>query len=476
MLFFVFKKKDCYNSKAILITEGKYMALFGKKKDDNSIENIEDIDEKILAAIDETDAEEEQRKADRKQAEIDRIAKQTAEREAAAEEAKKKATKIGRRFFIMPTSVEVGDNVLKATGAVFGKVKVEDNVYIYRPNGQVITSSVLSITSADDRNVVPEEGKVTAAEGAVVTIELGFKFGNVGLEPENIIPDYSIISNVRPAAAARKDIENPAILGLTCYYKEYAQDKKFNMVLVNHMVNSYFLLALHDSDRIGSNGKPAKQIVTILDKEDESKRMLPIFTDAIALMRSKDSIFNEEHKAQVSVLSFQEIVKNVLQEGIDFIINPYGPVAVRIPHDFISKLVNSESYQKRFGENGDAKRKYRKDTVTDGSKVAVGAPPNTEEVRAVRQALKDYCATVPSVKTAGLLCTIKKGEGPGYLIIFDIPKSGARDVFMGAAEVIKPFLNRIKRIEFSRYEETVFADQYFAQEPFDYVKNPNTAE
>ena len=47
---------------------------------------------------------------------------------------------------------------------------------------------------------------------------------------------------------------------------------------------------------------------------------------------------------------------------------------------------------------------------------------------------------------------------------------------MGAAEVIKPFLNRIKRIEFSRYEETVFADQYFAQEPFDYVKNPNTAE
>ena len=452
------------------------MALFGKKNEDNSSENIEDLDAKIMAAIEETDLEEEQRKADRKQAELDRVSKQTAERESQfqnIDDAKPK--KAARRFFIMPESKEILESSIKVSGKVFGEVRVGDKVFIYRTNGQVVMSSVLSLESDAEDQVVPEEGEAKAARNAVIKMELGFNFANAGFEPENIINDFSIISNVVPVPNTRKTVENPAILGLTLYYNQYSKDKEFNKVLVNHLVNASFVLPVHATGRNGANGKPAMQLLTLSDTSEEGRRMLPIFTDVLALSGWKN-IFNDENKPQVAILTFQEIVNITLKDEIDFVINSSGPVAVRIPFDFISKVVSSESYKARFGEDGKKRQKYRKDTVNDGSKIAVGAPPQTAEVQAIRQALKGYCATVPSIMTAGLLCKLKKGEKPGYLCIVDCPKEQARDIFIGINDVVKPFLNKIKKIEFSRYAETVFADQYFASEPFDYVKNPNASE
>lgn len=448
------------------------MALFGKKGEDNSSENIEDLDAMILAAIEETDAEEEQRKADRKQAEIDRIAKQSAEREAKEKEERVSPKKYGRRFFMMPTNVEIGDNVLTVTGNLFGEVHLEDKVFVYRPNGQVVISSVLSIESAAEGQNVPEGGAPTAAKNAVIKMGLGFKFNNSGFEAEKIIPEYSVIANVQPPVASTKAVENPAILGMTLEYKNNINNKEFNRVLINHMVNSRFVLPVHKSDRIGSNGKPAMQLITVNDKDDESQRMLPIFTDVNALKGWK-TIFDENNKPTVVIMTFQELVAATSKDGFDYVINAFGPVAVKIPFEFVSKMVASESYQKRFGENGTATLRYRKENVTDGAKIAVGAPPEIAEVKAVRDAIKAYCALVPAVKTAGLLCKINKGEKPGYLCIVDCPKEDARNIFMGIHTAVQPYLNKIKKIEFSRYEDTVFADQYFAQQPFDYVKNPN---
>ena len=442
------------------------MALFGKKDGDNSSENIEDIDAKILAAIEETDAEEEERKKARQQAEIDRVAKQTKEREQ-----KEEGKKLGRRFFMVPKDTEVGENSIKVTGNLFGEGRVGDKVYIYRSNGQIVMSTVLSIASALEGQTLPE-GEANAAKNAVVTIELGFNFNNIGFDSDKVIPPFSVVTNAHPPVVANTGIENPALLGLSLEYKNLGQDKEFNKVFVNHMVNAKFVLPVHASDRIGPNGKPAMQLITLNGKDATENRMLPIFTDAVALKHWKD-IFSEENKPTVVVLTFQEMVKITAADKLDFVVNAFGPVAVKIPFDFINKMVNSESYIKRFGENGDRKQKYRKETVNDGSKIAVGAPPQIAEAKAVREAVKKYCSAVPAINTAGVLCKIKKGEQPGYLVIVDCPKELARDIFVGLNEAIKPLLNKIKTVEFSRYQETVFADQYFAQEPFDYVKNPN---
>lgn len=447
------------------------MALFGKKNEDNSSENIEDLDAKILAAIEETDAEEEQRKVERRQAEAERVANRDKETEVPVTKTTSDVKHIGRRFFLMPTETEVGDNLIKATGAVFGQANVGDKVYIYRPNGQVVMSSILSITPAGGEEQTVPEGTPNGAKNTLATLELGFKFANVGFEPDNIIPSYSVLTNVQPSVPSRRTVENPAILGLTLLYNKYGQEKDFNRVLVNHMVNTSFMVPVYVKGK-GADGNPSMQIITLEDNENKVLRNLPIFTDAVALKSWKE-FFGDSNKPTVAILTFQEITKIISADKLSLIINPYGPIAVKIPFDFVNKLTKSESYINRFGEDGEKRKKYRKENVTDGSKIAVGVPPQIEEVKAIRQAIKNCCSGYSSVKTAGLLCKVKKGEKPGYLCIVDCPKADARDVFTAINAAVKPFLNKITKIEFSRYEETIFADQYFSNEPFDYVKNPN---
>lgn len=456
------------------------MAIFGKKNNDNDSEKglEQDLDSLIMSAIEETDAEEAALKEEKRLAHEENLRRQREEAEAARKaQIDAQAGNGGRRCYLISESSEIGTDSIKVTGDLHGEMHVGDKVYVYRPGGTVVMTEVLEITRADEEK---NEGAADGAKNARIGVSLKFKFKNVGIDPEKLIPKYCVISSVKPAANPKAAVENPAVLGLSMKYKDCSEDKEYMKILSSHITNGRYLVPAHE-DGIGPDGKRKLKIVAFnrstganasqLEGE-EDVRMMPLFTDLGALSAWK-ALFADGKKPAVVVMSFPEAVAASVKNSMDLVFNAFGPVPVRFPREIVENISKSKIFIERFGEDGKKKPSYRKETITSANKIMVGEPPETAETKAIRGALKDYAATIDSISSLGLLAKKNAGEDPGYLVIVDCPKGTEREIFRDMYDVMKPFLNKIRKVEFSLYEQTVFADDYFAIHTLDYVRNPN---
>ena len=315
------------------------MGLFGRKDNDDKekkasseLSEEEQLDMMIMSAIDEAEEEEAQRKKDRRDAELKRIEKMNEERarqqaEAEIMEKIKSLPNQGRRYFLITETSRAGSDLLELTGKVFGEIKTGDEVFLYRPDNAVIGSSVIAITS--DSGEMAE-----GAKNAHVTVSLAMDLKASGYTADNVAPKFSVLSDVKRENEPRPNVpvENPFVVGLSLVYKELHGDREYMKVLLGNLVRSVFVLPVHKVEG-------ELKLITVNDKTDKEKRNLPVFTDMAALGAWKD-VFNEEHKPSVTFMPFREASKLASKNDMSLLLNPFGPVGIMIPKQFISDFLS----------------------------------------------------------------------------------------------------------------------------------------
>lgn len=437
-----------------------------KMSDKDKIMNLEgdDLDAALMAAIDETDREEEEARQRRIEAEQERAeqARVTAiednDHKAKIDELRRNNPNLGERFFLVAENNECNEqnNTAVLRGSLFGGAKVGDEVFLYRNDGKVLPTKIISIEALNGG--IYEPVNEARAKSVVITIEIDYK--KTGFTSQDGAPKYSVLTSVKPPVAddkGRAPVENPALLGLSLKHTVLRSDKDFTRAFLQNLVNGRFIVPAHTSDEAGPDGKKKLQIMMLMDKEHPERKMFPLFTDVRTLALWKD-ILKQEKKPSIVALSFPEAVNFVMKDKFDIALNPMGPAPVFIPN----KVVESVSEQLKKGGN------VKKEVITDGSKIMIGPPVEDAETMAVRSALVSYCQSNKSVKKAGLLL-IKRSSRVSWFVITDAPKGSEQEVFKGILDAVRPHLKKIGTVDFSLLADTPFAKDYFSKKNWDYI-------
>ena len=440
------------------------MALFGKKNDDNKKnEEIDDLDALIMSAIEETEQEEQQlreekiAKANERAAALAKSREEAEERAKKIEEIKRSLPNEGRRFFLVVEDQDGDGTDVKLVGNLHGPMKEEDKVFIYKPD--------FKVTPAVVKDIQPYEGdestKSSDPKSRRVVITLAIPV------PETI-PEFSVVASAKPDTTGDKSIpvENPALLGLSLEYKRFARDRKYTEAFMTSILNGRFMVAGIPKEGKSEDGKKTLSLISINDTKGGGALMLPLFTDPGALSSWKE-LMKREQKPVVLIMDFKDAVKQTSAKKMDFIINPYGPVPLKLPRIMIDMITATPDYQKwSSGLNERRKEATNKSLAT---KIIIGELPPSPESESVKEALVKYCSGNPAVERAGVTAKIH-GKNSAYLFIIDCASGKEKQIFSEIYKEIKPLLSEGRNMEFTLFKDAVFAEDFFSKHPLDYRK------
>ena len=437
------------------------MGLFGKKDEDKNGRfqmTDEDLDAKILAAIEETDEEEKQRKEEEKQAEADRMKARMSSIPEGAVEVK---AQVSKRFFLMTEGAESADDGITVRGLAHGHVSEGDIAFFIRPDDSV---SKITVTS-----IVKKEGeKSSEAFNEEVSMTVKFDDDTDISDVSAAAPGYSVISNVEPQKEInpQRPVENPYLLGLTLEHAKHLTDREFMKNFARQIVMGKFILPVQADLGDSPDGKKKLNLITLTNKEDPSIKHLAVFTDLAAIAGAK-GLFADDGKPSVTVMTFPALAKAVTGGCSGMIINPFGPAKVQVPSEFFEKISRRPVVREGSGGrvspiNPNMKPPVKKD-------ILVGKPPVNAETDSIREALVKYVSGIPEVASASLLLKADR-NGRGYLFVVDCPKASQKKVFEGIRKATSPFMKEIVSSEAVLYANAPFADGYFRKNSPDYEK------
>ena len=330
-------------------------------------------------------------------------------------------------------------------GNVYGEIKKGDKVYLFNTDNSIITTEVMDIRTGP--SLFAE-----SAEDKHCVIELD------GSEIKEI-NKFTVLTNAEPETVEsnKRPISNPRILGLSLDFHRYSKDPEFFTVLINAIVRGRYLT--HASVEKLDNEKKGKTkigIMSITDSNAPDKRLVPVYTDHYNMGRS--SIKNTDGKLQVLGLGFPEIARFASADQHEgFVINPFGPVAIKIPKGLVKEILENPTYKDAF-ENKKNSVRVEEQKISDKTQIFIGVPPETGEYGSIRNAVSKYCQTNGNIKRAGIVMKLEKGKSDAsYLCIVDCPKGMEKECYTGIFAAVRPFLNNYKKMDFMRYEEAVFA-------------------
>ena len=450
------------------------MAFWNKKKDnEEEIKNLSPMEEELsdeMKAITEALEEEESEKIAKAKAraeETEKILKERAETEektkAVASDyvknAKDKKNSGGQHFFMLvegPSDFQPrSENNLLVEGNVYGHISKGEEVFLFNTDNSIVTTTVEDIRTGP--NSFADE-----AEDKHCVIELK----GSGIKEIN---KFSVLTNSEPETVEsnKVPVSNPRIVGLSLDFNRFSKDPEFFTVLINAIVRGNYLT--HARIEKLQPGKTRIGIMSLKDNNDPDKRIVPVFTDHYNMSRAP--LKDEEGKNQILSVKFPEVAKFATADQHDgFVINPFGPVAIKIPKGLVQEILNNKTYKEAFPEGG-TRAKVEKEKISDKTQIFIGVPPENGEYRSIRNAVVKYCQSNDDIKRAGIVMKLEKGKkDASYLCIVDCPKGSEKDCFTGIFAAVKPFLNIHKKMDFMRYEETVFADDYFAKQKLIYEK------
>lgn len=447
-----------------------------KKKKDNQDVPSEDINFGEL--IDELDASEAKAKADarvaaEKEAEERRqVALREAKvREEAQERAnayveegdsdKAKASGIGRFTLLVEENQQiVGDkDMVSVAGTIHGSVKKGSTVYAYTPTGRVYVGKL------DSMEHLTADGLVTIDVAADMEISLNI----TGIKSANDVPKFSVITNIMPQTTvkAEKNVENPYLLGISYGYQKYFRELDYFNLLINEVVHSFYLteMRLSKEPSKSDDGKFRIEKNTTIGfpmlnhPKDKDKKILPVFTDWAAFGRHKFNL-DDDKKPRCLILDFPDCASISTKDCDGFVINPFGPFPIYISSKLIGQITASPAYKEYISTrtehsvvtklNSDDKASNAK-PPRGMSKLVLGVPQLTDEVRAIRKAIADFCAGETSVKAANLF--MRKGNlgEVSYLGIIDCPQEDAARIFKSLTDKTSKLAHEIRIIDFKRY-------------------------
>ncbi len=458
------------------------MAIFGRKNNKDNDKDKEnqaqlsaeenDLDAMIMAAIEETDEEEQQRKEDARKAheamlEANRAAH---EREEAARKAMADLPNEGRRFYLLVEEIEGPDEEgrLVAIGNIHGECHVGDSLFVYRPNGTVLSCKLENIKAMGGENAPDSDKKQRAS----ITLSSDLTKDNKE-SADKLIPRFSVVSGVerRNGKPAGTPVDNPALVGATLEYKEFQGQRDYMSVLISHMSAASYLVPVNP-EAGGTTEDGKRKIGFMLLKTNKSEAngasgaAVPLFTDPVAMSQWKD-LYADGKKPSVIVATLADITKVTSKAAPDLMINAFGPVPVHLPRKLADSINEARAKAARnvLMQKQTIKKK-------EAARIMVNEPVEGPETDAVRKALKECAAGIPSVNSLGLLGKLQDGKR-SFLVIVDCPKDGAPEIFKRLFAAAKPHLTATKSVDFSLYSETIFADDYFEKHSLDYVRIGN---
>ena len=441
------------------------MAFWNKKKDTEdkpkSELEIEMSDElrAITEALEETKNEKEA-KAKRRAEENARVVKelqeindQTLENASEyMEHSVEDEEGFGAAFYMVvenPADFEpVNEGNVLVEGTVYGKVFKGDKVYLFQPDNDMIEVTV------DDIRTEPGV-HAESAKNRHCIIELNGKGISDSLK-------YAVLCDTAPAPIDPEEqiSSNPRLVGLTLDFNRFRQDPEYFTLLVNVIIKSSFIThARVEGERIG--------IMSISDSQNPDQKMIPVYTDELSLSFNELDIEDEEiGNLVVSFADLANIVTTSPHEG--FVINPFGPVSIKIPEELIKDIMKSPNYSKIAK---DTKIGTPAPQPGPQNRIMISIPMENNEYKGIKQAISKHCSMVADIKRVGMaMKTIEGGKDMSYLCIVDCPESKEDECFTGLFAAVKPSLMNGHRIEFMRYDEAPFADDYFARQPLIYTK------
>lgn len=236
-----------------------------------------------------------------------------------------------RRYYYLVEEVKEEDSFLTLKGTLNGKIRVNDEVYIYIPAEDSIRTRVHKITSNNQSVSKAKDG----------TVEICLKKD----ELTETIHKYSVISSVAEKVEIEQEnlAENPFVNGLIMGYGKCNKDPEYMSALLWEISSGQYLMAgkcneqTDDeiTDVIKKNVNAA--FPSVSTTTDEKMSILPVFTDWDALHRWK--MMMEEKDAMTVIMKFEQIVEIMHAEFDGIVINPFGPFPFYMPRDLANSLL-----------------------------------------------------------------------------------------------------------------------------------------
>lgn len=372
-------------------------------------------------------------------------------------------TNDNRRFFLLVEDVfQLNQNMgIVVVGKVYGKIRVGDAVYLYHPGKAITLATVGGIEIA--RSIVQE------AENQNVGIRLP------DIKDKSELEKYTVMTSIRPQTVVDVNIavENPQLLGLSMEYSRFNQDMVYLNALTYAICHSHFIVPVYLSKEPESNGddtctfrEGAEMSFLSVTEPDTSKNLFPVFTDWNALGQWKNIFTGQSPRTMI--LRFPDAVTITKKGHEGLVINPYGPVSIILSMDLIDKIIAMEGYQREFGEN--AVSPVQEIKMEKETKITVGVPQETPEVRMIRENLITYARKASDIRRIDFFLKIDEKQEHSYLCVVDAVTEDDRKVFDNIYQAVGPYAVEIKYIDFVPYREADFVRDLLEKYPPVYVR------
>lgn len=349
-----------------------------------------------------------------------------------------------RRFTILVEQAmqQGGDYEVVICGIVRGEIRLGDNFYLISPTQQIVTSIVAGLKTKESENAM-------SATNCPVVIRVS------NIKSAEEIDRFSVATNFLPhhAVSADRDFENGQLLGLAVEFNRMCQDPAFVSVFTYALCHSDFLVATY----VKGNPKTDEHGVITLTNglelsyplvhggPQKDKAFLPIFTDWPSLNNWKD-VFNEEHPPRVTVHPIPKLM-SIAEKMEGLVINPFGPVTLLLPNDYLQNIANTEGYKAEFGTSAVKVRRLKESDIDPDTPLHLDLPEESSELALVREELIAAAKANPQIERVFLLARMSNDLQLSYLCIVDCDKENERDLLENLVKHVVPYLHDVTSIE-----------------------------
>ena len=463
------------------------MGLFGfgknKDKDNASAPKAQDTDlseeMRIISEVEEeTEAEKAARLEEGKLA-TEAVAQKRQEAEDMAVKASGEYIGLAGddRFYLVaddvPTTEPLVPDGLVLSGVVRGRIAVGMEVYLYHSNEDKVTTTKvagLSVMGKQIDEISDDRVRVDLERGDLPQAETPDE------EASNPLSKYSVLSNVKAHGAEgyENGPENPKLLGLTLEYARFDSDKAFFGVIAEAAVHSEFI-----TPTMTQRGKGNKQKVGLMSLNDnEGNSFFPIFTDEFCVNRNSSEKRMFDSFVSMPFYKAAPLGMGGGHKGI--LINPFGPVTVKLPVEALKGITGSAAFIKEFGDkDGDndiddiiADTKEQAENNSRQVEVMLAPPPEAGEYRFMREAIRKYCGMHSDIVKVGIILQTEKNNPSrrAYLCVMDCSPERLPDHFKSIVRICRPYMKAVKEMGAIPIDQAPFADQYFSDHEYTYNK------
>lgn len=347
------------------------------------------------------------------------------------------------KFLFLVDSVAMDRVAGKAvvTGTIHGSITTQDQVYILHP-GRKVSMGTIELIRDEEGDMV-----FNATEGkAEITVSL------MGAKVE--VVKFAVLTTIKPQPIVDMTVpvQNPYLLALSYEYDNYCTDLAYNNIFVYELCHSHFVVPfqipedaeLLEDGKVDIGNERNVKYLSIHKPDDPEQKIFPVFTDLRALSEWKN-VFTPGEKPKIMILSFPKAYSITKAGHVGMGINLFGPKPIMLPIEILDKITQVEGYKREFGEKIEERMEGQQ---LEEGKLVVGIPPQTQEVKLMRDALVDIAKQRGDIKRVDLLVMMNSQKEKSYLVVVDCPKNASSEIFGMMDQVLVQYANELKAIDY----------------------------